>query len=216
MRATSSSIIAATLLAAVIALTACVCEARLVWTSLELAVRVPEERSKPSTPAVHARELVHLNEWGTLATTSKAFDGIPYGNIVSFSDGIGLAPQNSTGEIFFYLTKWDSVVPDLAASPRATLSISQIQEGASACNGMDVEDPTCMKITIIGRVAPVSKDKEAFALKALFSRHPQMAAWPEGHGFQAYQMNIETMVLFDYYGGAKHISPEEYYRVKLA
>jgi hypothetical protein len=35
--------------------------------------------------AYHARRLVHDNTWASMATTSKAYDGIAYANIVSYS-----------------------------------------------------------------------------------------------------------------------------------
>lgn len=79
----------------------------------------------------------------------------------------------------------------------------------------DVEDPTCWKITITGKVVPVAADKLEFAKKALFSRHPEMEYWPSGHGFVAYTLEIENIVLLDFYGGPKLIPVDEYYSVKL-
>lgn len=35
--------------------------------------------------AIHARQLVHDNDWGTLATISVPFKGVPFANIVSYS-----------------------------------------------------------------------------------------------------------------------------------
>lgn len=37
------------------------------------------------TAAYHARRLVHDNTWASMATTSKAFNGVAYANIVSYS-----------------------------------------------------------------------------------------------------------------------------------
>lgn len=103
---------------------------------------------------------------------------------------------------------------DLAANPSASIAISLAQQGRSKCK-MDVEDPTCWKLSMAGKVVPVPKEKEDFAKKALFSKHPQMAYWPSDHGFQAYVLEIENIVLLDYYGGAKHIPLDDYFNVKL-
>lgn len=35
--------------------------------------------------AMHARQLVHMNEWTTMSTISVEFHGVPYSNIVSYS-----------------------------------------------------------------------------------------------------------------------------------
>lgn len=58
---------------------------------------------------------------------------------------------------------------DLAANPSASIAISLAQQGRSKCK-MDVEDPTCWKLSMSGKVVPVSKEKEDFAKKALFSK----------------------------------------------
>lgn len=42
-----------------------------------------------------------------------------------------------------------------------------------------------------------------------------MATWPRDHGFLAYVLQVDTMLLLDFYGGAKKISPQSYYNVKL-
>lgn len=39
----------------------------------------------PSKAAVHARQLVHDNEWTTMSTLSVQFKGVPWGNVVSYS-----------------------------------------------------------------------------------------------------------------------------------
>lgn len=59
---------------------------------------------------------------------------------------------------------------DLAVNPSASIAISLIQEGKNACK-MDVEDPTCWKITFTGKVVPVPADKVEYAKKALFSKY---------------------------------------------
>ena len=57
-----------------------------------------------------ARYLVHSNNWGVLATSSRHLEGVPFANVVSFSDGTW---RNSTGRLLFYLTAMDSSAYDL-------------------------------------------------------------------------------------------------------
>ncbi|KAF1772663.1 Glycoside hydrolase-type carbohydrate-binding, subgroup [Phytophthora cactorum] len=57
--------------------------------------------------AKHARMLVHANVWGIMATTSVTFGGSAFANVVSYSvslDGVGLAKEDATGTLFFYLS----------------------------------------------------------------------------------------------------------------
>lgn len=133
---------------------------------------------------------------------------------MTLTDSIGESDAASTGELFFYLTPMDFTAADLAQHPNASVSISFAQEGEHACK-MDVEDPTCWRITLLGSVAPVPADREAFAEKVLFSRHPQMKNWPSNHGFRPYVLQLSHIVLLDFYGGAKHVPVDEYYQTKL-
>lgn len=167
-----------------------------------------------SSSAQHARMLVHSNVWATLSTISVQLRGVPFGHTVSYSDGVGYSKENSTGCLFFYLTPMDSAGIDLSVNPTASVAISMAQEGKNACI-VDVEDPTCWKITLSGKVKPVPAGQRRDAEKVLFSKHPQMEYWPENHRFLPYALEIENIVLLDYYGGAKHIPVKEYYQVKL-
>ena len=50
-----------------------------------------------------------------------------------------------------------------------------------------------------------AEDVEA-AKAALFTRHPEMASWPPGHGFKFMKLHIESLFLLDHYGGAIPLS----------
>ncbi len=69
-----------------------------------------------------ARWLVHTNNYGTLSTISRSLTPkggppVPFGNVVSFSDG----PRGeSPGRLLFYLTALDASAYELQAS--ATLA----------------------------------------------------------------------------------------------
>ncbi|CEG43611.1 FMN-binding split barrel [Plasmopara halstedii] len=71
---------------------------------------------------------------------------------------------------------------DLSVNSTASVSISKAQEGKNACI-LDVEDPTCWKITLLGTVEPVPANQRHYAEKVLFSKHPDMKHWPNNHRF---------------------------------
>ena len=76
----------------------------------------------------------------------------------------------------------------------------------------DPEDPRCAHVILTGtfvKLAKVSKEGQ-FAEKALFSRHPIMPEWPEDHGFFFAKLDIQNILLLDFFGGAVTIPVEEY------
>uniref|UniRef100_M4BWT2 CREG-like beta-barrel domain-containing protein n=1 Tax=Hyaloperonospora arabidopsidis (strain Emoy2) TaxID=559515 RepID=M4BWT2_HYAAE len=158
--------------------------------------------------------MVHENVWATISTISVQFSGVPYGHTVSYSDGIGYSKKNSTGKLFFYITQLDATGADLSVNSTASVALTMAQEGIHACV-MDVEDPTCWKLTMIGHIVPVSGTQRFDAEKALFSKHPQMKHWPPTHGFLPYVLDIDNIVLLDFYGGVKHVPVDEYYEIQL-
>ncbi|KAE8985652.1 hypothetical protein PF010_g16429 [Phytophthora fragariae] len=164
--------------------------------------------------AKHARMLVHENVWGIMATTSVAFQGSAFANVVSYSDGVGFAKEDATGTMFFYLSVEDMTAVDLKANANATMALSKAQGGADACL-MDPEDPTCWRLSLTGRVVPVEQSQRSYAERVVFSKHPQMKHWPKNHGFALYLLEIEHLVFLDFYGAAKHIAVNDYYKVKL-
>ena len=46
----------------------------------------------------------------------------------------------------------------------------------------------------------------------MFSRHPEMRGWPASHKFGLYELHVEAVRLLDSFGGAKDISPGDYYK----
>ncbi|RLN37121.1 hypothetical protein BBJ28_00012272 [Nothophytophthora sp. Chile5] len=138
--------------------------------------------------ARHARLLVHENVWGVIATVSVTFQGAAYANVLSYS------------------------AVDLAKNPNATVALSKAEGGEKACY-MDVEDPTCWRLSLTGKVAPVKDDQRDYAERVLFSKHPQMKHWPKKHNFRPYVLEIEHLVLLDFYGAAKHVANRSFSRL---
>jgi hypothetical protein len=62
-----------------------------------------------------------------------------------------------------------------------------------------LQDPTCAKVTLVGRAVPVPAGPQRdAALRALYARHPQMQDWPTGHHFQPYELHVEEAHLLDW------------------
>ncbi|EFJ34725.1 hypothetical protein SELMODRAFT_82341 [Selaginella moellendorffii] len=164
-------------------------------------------RPDPSESAAFARWLVASGLWGVVSTVSIHLKGVPFGNIVSFSDGPAF---NSTGTPYFYLTELDPTARDLAADDRCSFTISEASLGT--CGKADAESPICSKITLSGKMVKLVSDGEKrFAASALFSKHHEMPNWPKSHNFHFYKLEILDIFLIDFFGGPKPLTIEDYY-----
>ncbi|OEU05652.1 hypothetical protein FRACYDRAFT_204837, partial [Fragilariopsis cylindrus CCMP1102] len=128
-----------------------------------------------------ARWLVQTSKWAALSWVDE-------GALKSIS----MSMAQSDGRIFFYLTD------DIVSSTKASITFSEAQVTPSQFFGakcgpdgdLDPEDPRCAKLTISGVVSPCEEDSKQLALDTLFATHPQMANWPEDHGFIPCEMKI--------------------------
>jgi len=73
------------------------------------------------------------------------------------------------------------------------------------------QDPSCAKVSLAGELLPVPRAGRAEAARLLFSRHPAMRGWPASHGFTLYELHVASVRLLDSFGGAKDVSPADYY-----
>lgn len=169
------------------------------------------KKPDPKEAAATARWLVSQNSWGVLNTISSDLGGAPFGNVVSFSDGL---PKKGAGIPYFYLTTLDPTARDATKDERASFTISEYPIGT--CGKIDPENPTCAKITLTGKLKLVDKkSKEAeFAKSSLFSKHVEMKGWPKDHNFQFFKLEIENIFLIDWFGGPKPLTVDEYLHPK--
>ena len=79
-----------------------------------------------------------------------------------------------------------------------------------------LQDPTCAKVSISGRMGLLSGEGLSAASELLFSRHPDMRGWPKDHNFGVYELAVDHIRLLDFYGGAAEISRQEYFAAKLS
>ncbi|XP_045798927.1 protein CREG1 [Trifolium pratense] len=165
----------------------------------------------PKDAAATARWLISFNFWGVLNTISTDLGGAPFGNVVSYSDGL---PNQGTGIPYFYLTTLDPTARNALKDERASFTVSEYPLGT--CGKVDPENPTCSKISLTGKLKLVDeKSKEAeFARNALFSKHSEMMDWPSDHDFQVFKLEIENIFLIDWFGGPKPLTVEEYLHPK--
>ncbi|TYI75137.1 hypothetical protein E1A91_D07G254200v1 [Gossypium mustelinum] len=170
--------------------------------------------SKPDRDdtAAYARWLVSQNSWGILTTLSIELEGSPFGNVVSFSDGV---PGKGTGVPYFYLTTLDPTARNALKDHRSSLAISEYPLGT--CSNADPESPVCAKITLTGRLVLLeANSKEAeFARTALFTKHPEMKGWPKGHDFQVFKLEIEDIFMINWFGGPKPLTVDQYLKYKM-
>ena len=62
-----------------------------------------------------------------------------------------------------------------------------------------------------GTLARVPAAEADAAAELLFARHPEMQSWPADHGFAPFELQIDTLRLLDFFGGAHDLTPAEYF-----
>ncbi|KAK8954446.1 hypothetical protein KSP39_PZI002554 [Platanthera zijinensis] len=171
-----------------------------------LLLRLPS-KPDPKNAAATARWLAGQNFWGVLSTISSDLGGAPFGNVVSYSDGL---PNSGSGIPYFYLTELDPTAKEALKDARSSFTVSEYPLGT--CGNTDPENPSCAKLTLTGKLKLLDNlSAEAkYARHALFTKHPEMKDWPIGHNFKIFSLDIENIFLIDWFGGPKPLTPEQY------
>ncbi|XP_026421547.1 protein CREG1-like [Papaver somniferum] len=171
-----------------------------------------QQKPDPKDAVATARWLVSQNNWGVLSTISSELGGAPFGNVVSFSDGL---PNKGHGVPYFYLTTLDPTARNGMKDARSSFTVSEFPIGT--CGKKDPENPTCAKLTLTGKfkLVDVNSKEASFAKDALFAKHPEMKGWPKGHDFQIFKLEIEDIFLIDWFGGPKPITVAQYLRPRI-
>uniref|UniRef100_A0A8C4RKT5 Cellular repressor of E1A-stimulated genes 1 n=1 Tax=Erpetoichthys calabaricus TaxID=27687 RepID=A0A8C4RKT5_ERPCA len=160
-----------------------------------------------------ARFIVHNSDWASMATIASRdpIIGTPFANVFSVSDG---PLDNSTGELYMYLTALEISVQDLQVNPSASLVMSLAQTSYCMKEKYDPQSPLCAHVIFSGTIVKVNDTEADFAKEALFSRHPEMIQWPSDHNWFFAKLNITNVYVLDYFGGVKTVTPIEYYKAK--
>jgi len=184
-------------------------------------VNLQKDNGIPDPPpheevAKMSRYLTHYNDYTALATisTREGIEGYPFTASISYTDGI---VGQSSGIPYFYMTAMDISSIDLEKNPKASIALSLAQTGYCSEHNMDAQDPVCAHMILTGRIVKLEKgsNEEAYAKEALFSRHPAMIYWPADHGFYFTKLDIENIVLLDFYGGASQVPVKDYFAATL-
>lgn len=178
----------------------------------------PPEKSDAMPPlqeyARVARYIMHNSEWCAIATisTKSHLAGSPFANVYDVSDGATV--EESTGIPYFYLTSLQPSVKDLQVNSQASIAMSMAQSDFCRKQNYDFQDPRCAHIIFNGRVVELEENSEEqqFAQRALFKRHPVMSGWPKGHDWRYLKLDISYIFVLDFYGGAKEVTPEDYFK----
>jgi len=182
---------------------------RAVIFALALALAVAN--GDRSDKAAYARDMVSSLDWGVMSTISTASDttGAPFGNPQSHAD--------VNGVIYYYVSDLDQSMLDVAANNQVGYTLSNAEKLSSAACGTipyvgDEESPLCSRLSITGNFVNISgTDEEEQALDALFSKHPAMKNWPADHSWFVGKLDITQLWEINIFGGASHITPEQYY-----
>jgi len=161
-----------------------------------------------------ARYICHSSDWGSMATiaTRNPIQGKPFANVFSLSDGpVG----NATGIPYMFTTPMEMSVIDLEQNPEASILMSLAQSDYCSKNDYDAEDPRCARLILNGKVVKVTGKEADFAKEALFSRHPAMETWPADHGWFFAKLDINNILLLDFFGGVENVAVEDYFNTSL-
>ncbi|KAI3459517.1 hypothetical protein Pfo_016180 [Paulownia fortunei] len=165
-------------------------------------------RPDPDDAPVFARWLVNQGSWGVLNTLG--LDGVPFGNVMSFSDA-------GTGTPYFYLTTTlDPTGFYALKNPLSSFTLSEYVLG-SCDETTDPQSPVCAKITLSGRLRMLRQNSKeaAFAQAALFADHPQLAGWPKQRGFRVFKLVIGHIFLVNMYAPPRNLTVFEYLRANF-
>ena len=169
--------------------------------------------------------------------------GFPFSNVLSFADGY--TSETSTGTPYFFVTDMEMSQQDLNENNQMSLSMTLAESEYCSLNGYDPQDPPCPRLILTGSIGKLSivivvmeaivrmflfflwisfffiekipeEDPEVdMARTSLFSRHPSMQYWPEGHGFYFAKMKIEHVILLASFGGAMDVPLADYFNASV-
>lgn len=204
-------------LLAVLALVNCEIYYNNAYRSIETNQVLVSDAPPYKEYAKMARYIVHKSDWTAFGTISSlnSIQGYPMVNIISVSD----SPRGgkSTGRIYYMLTNLDFTGQDLMVSNKLTAMFSMDQDLECTRNGTDPMEPTCGRIIISGKSTEIKVTAPNFKLasEAFLSRHPAAKHWNETHHFYLCQLDIEQILVLDFYGGPHNVNVDEYYNTNM-
>jgi len=146
---------------------------------------MPSSAKEASHPVLRARALLAAESVGVLSTISVHRAGFPYGSVTPYALAADGAPV-------VLLSRLAAHTKNLAADPRASLFVGD----RSAA-----EDPQAgARISLLGRVAPVSEKDVADARTRYLAAWPRAADYLALGDFSFWRMEIEEARLIAGFG----------------
>jgi len=163
----------------------------------------------------NARWMVKYSNVSVVATHSHFLDGFPFAQSKDVADGL-YNQTFGTGVPYIYNSPMSTLEHDFTANPKVTFAYSAEFTHYCQDSGIDNDDPRCGKVMLSGEICKVTDvDEQAWARTNMFVRHPATSAWPPGHGFAFFKLNIQNIFTLDYFGGAtKHLDITQYLNYK--
>lgn len=192
-------------------------ESKFIVTKTSDELVASEPPPEPENYAKMARWLVHNSEWTSMGTISTvpSIIGFPMVNVVAIADSD--IDARSTGQVYFYLTMLDLTAKDLSKQNKLTALISMDQSLYCKQRHIDPMEPTCARVMFTGEALRIPKDSDEFAFgtAAMLSHHPASANWVATHDFFLCKLNITSIVVLDFYGGANFVKVDDYLKADL-
>lgn len=185
--------------------------------SKSLGTKIPDWNNT----IVRARWITYHSRWGTVSTSKhRNHEGDYFGNIRSITDGPYC--ESSTGRPIFQFPDADPTAKDLSNNNSMALTLSEASIAArvasdtgAPCGGKDAGSPLCAQLVLYGKAVPINPLSMKFrhALAWFQSTHP-LAPWlNEGGSHMSgtyYTMDVEKIMILDYFGGYKEVRVGDY------
>lgn len=143
--------------------------------------------------AERARTLVHVGRLATLATRLREGDA-PFASLAPYG-------VDAEGQPILLLSRLAVHTQNLAADPRASLLVAATTDG----------DPLAApRVTLVGRVAPLSADESAAQRDAYLARQPAARQWIDFGDFALHRLAVERAYWVAGFGAMGWVDGEAY------
>eukprot|EP00127_Corallochytrium_limacisporum_P002061 Clim_evm49s99 gene=Clim_evmTU49s99 len=203
----------------------------LIIISLAIALGVVASKNSDSSDGssgdANAQAIEARPDWDNLAERAKwVVDNSMYA-VISFDKAnitiddkplaFGTVESMSSvdGKPVFYMSELSTTYVDMQATGTKNGTITLTEEmmlgGVCTALGLDVEDPLCTKLWLVGTFRDADETETDSFKEQLFTDHPIMATWPSGHDWHVMTMDIAYISIIDYYGGMFNVSLDDYF-----
>ena len=142
-----------------------------------------------------ARTLVYLGRLGSLSTLSRKQPGFPFGSVMPY----GL---DDHGRPIFLISTMAMHTQNLQADPRASLLVTQ--------ESTDGEPLGASRVTLVGKVLPVTNTELVEARKLYLERHANSKYWVDFEDFSFYRMDVIDVYYVGGFGVMGWVSASDY------